>query len=855
MTGPFSRTFTYLLLLALGSGSAVATSSAEPKPVTFEVAAVPGWVKPIDPGRVKTETDSDGISYLLSDQQDCIEPRATYYHEVRQITSESGVQNGSAISVSFDPSYQKLVFHFIRLLRKGITAERLDRAQIKLLQREKDMEEFLFDGTYTANSQLEDVRVGDVIEFAYTLEGDNPVKKGKYNSTFPTDWSFPVHRAVTRIVYPTRRNLEFRSVNRLIKPSITTGKGMTEWLLDQSDVPGRKADPETPPGYDPCGWVQVSEWATWEQVIAWAIPLYQIDEPLSADLKTEIDKLKGIADPEQRILTALRFVQDEIRYLGVESGVNSHQPTAPSEVLRRRFGDCKDKAILLCTLLSRANVDASPALVSGDHRSAIADRLPSSGGFDHVIVQVRNGQETYWLDATRAGQRGPLSQMYVTNFCYALVIRPGNKTLTAVAPRPESLPRKNVVENFRIPAPGGSAQLEVISNYRGRWAEETRSRFREKSREKIQKEYLQYYARRFPGITTSKTLDYEELAGENGCRTKESYLIPSIWQLNDEKSQYELFLYPSEVAHDMGSPGSSQRDDPLGLDHPIRTAQEIHADMFKDWRVDVKNQDVSNNFFHFHDVAKINGRHLQFTYSYESRADRVPVADLISYNRELGKLRDTLGYTLTTTAPVQSSSVFEKLGAFNWPIAALLGWVLTIAMSISAWLVYKSQLPVLLPPPATLRPMEGIGGWLILVAIHHFLRPIMFFGALVMLFPTTLDLEAWRLLTEPGQAGFHPTWKPALLFALLYNAICFIGSIFLLVLFFQKRAAWRRWYIVFLIVVVAGVGLDTHFVQQIPAARGALAGDIRDFVQVIVAAAIWIPYCLVSKRVKSTFRY
>jgi len=649
---------------------AIVPAKAEESPppgVTFNVAATPPWVKPIRPViPIKADADDGGISYLLADQQVNVEPRASYYHEARQITSENGVQNGASISVSFDPSYQKLTFHSITLTRKGAVADRLDRSRIQLLQREKDMEAFLFDGAYTAHCQLEDVRAGDIIEFAYTVEGENPVLKGKFSRVFDLDWYSPVHRAVTRLVYPAQRKLYFLPKNRTIKPSITTEKGVTEWLWDEPNVPARKPDSGKPSDHDPCGSVQVSEYPSWEELVNWGVPLYQVDSPLSPELEAEVEKLQAIKDTEERILAALRFVQDEVRYLGIESGVGSYQPTPPSEVLRRRFGDCKDKAYLLGTLLHRAGIEAVPALVSTAYRRTVPERLPSPGAFDHVILQLQTGATTYWLDATRSGQRGPLSQVYVGDFGYALVLRPGNKSLTAFAPPPGSLPRKKIVENYTIPAPEGSGALEVSSEYHGRAAESTRSRFQDRGREKVQKEYLQYYARRFPGIRTSKPMVYEELPGANACRIKEFYVIPDIWQLNEKKTQYEVVLYPSDLDQDMGSAGSSQRDDPLALEHPVNTTQEINAQMFEDWPVKVSRQEVKNVFFRYREGGKVKGRHLQFTYSYESLADRVPVDELPKYNAALSRVSETMGYRLTYRRPVQWTKK-------EWRMLALVG--------------------------------------------------------------------------------------------------------------------------------------------------------------------------------------
>ena len=72
----------------------------------------------------------------------------------------------------------------------------------------------------------------------------------------------------------------------------------------------------------------------------------------------------GNKTDEQKVLSALHFVQDEVRYMGIEMGVNSHKPHAPDAVFAQRFGDCKDKTYLFCTLLQGMNIPAYPVLVN-----------------------------------------------------------------------------------------------------------------------------------------------------------------------------------------------------------------------------------------------------------------------------------------------------------------------------------------------------------------------------------------------------------------------------------------------------------------------------------------------------------
>ena len=826
-----------------------------PAPVTFNIAPPPAWVKKIEPASRGSDGDSGGISYLLVDRQDNVAFQSAYYHEARQVTSDNGVQNGAAVSVSFDPAYQELIFHSLQVTRGGVRANRLDRSQIKLFQREKDMESFLYDGAYTAQCELEDIRAGDIIEFAYTVKGINPVMAGRYSRVFYTDWSFRVQRVVIRFLYPAQRKLHFLVKNRPLKPVITSAAGTTEWLSDQADVAARRMDADTPADYDPNGWVQVSEYESWRAVVDWALPLFQPEASLSADLRTEVAKLRQIADAEKRVLAALRLVQEQLRYLGIESGAGSHRPTSPSEVFRRRFGDCKDKALLLVTVLQQCGVDAVPALVHTSFRGTLAGRLPMPDDFNHAIVQVGLGEQVHWLDPTRSSQRGPLSQIYVRDLKLALVLRAGTQALTRYSPPRDSLPSRTVTENFRVPQPGETGELEVVTESHGLSAERTRSGFQESGREKIEKEYLQYYARRFPRISVKKALVYEEIPEANACRTHEFYSIPEIWTINEEEKKYELALYPGDVAEPMGTAGPSQRDDPLALNFPAKVTQVINAQMFDRWSITAKNQSMNNPFYRFSDEAKVDGRNVTLTYTYEALADRVAPADLPAYNAGLTKLRDKLGYTLFYQKPGGALDFTKWVHQFNWRMALLTVGVALVVFVLCGVFFFKSKLPVPLPPPpATLPEKQGLGGWLILVGIHHVVRPFVFIATLVMLVPTIFNLEVWRGFTEPGGAQFHPYWRPALLFELFGSLVLLIGSGLLLILFFRKRAVWPRTYAAFLLFALAYMTLDFWLAQRIPVSTTSQEGNIRDLVQVVIAAAIWVPYCFVSKRVKATFR-
>ena len=104
---------------------------------------------------------------------------------------------------------------------------------------------------------------------------------------------------------------------------------------------------------------------SWSNVVDWALPLYETDAELPADFSAKLDRIaRQYSDPRDRAVHALRLVQDDVRYFGIEIGMGSHVPRPPELTLQRGYGDCKDKSVLLVSALDYLNVKAVPALAS-----------------------------------------------------------------------------------------------------------------------------------------------------------------------------------------------------------------------------------------------------------------------------------------------------------------------------------------------------------------------------------------------------------------------------------------------------------------------------------------------------------
>ncbi|WP_024304152.1 DUF3857 and transglutaminase domain-containing protein [Pseudogulbenkiania sp. MAI-1] len=107
--------------------------------------------------------------------------------------------------------------------------------------------------------------------------------------------------------------------------------------------------------------------------------------PAIAQLATEITKPAKNRRDEARLL--YQWVSQNIRYVQVYLNDGHYIPHAADEVLKNRYGDCKDKAVLLKALLKSRGIDSSLVLLSASTRYTLPE-LPTMDAFNHVIVYL-----------------------------------------------------------------------------------------------------------------------------------------------------------------------------------------------------------------------------------------------------------------------------------------------------------------------------------------------------------------------------------------------------------------------------------------------------------------------------------
>ena len=149
---------------------------------------------------------------------------------------------------------------------------------------------------------------------------------------------------------------------------------------------------------------------------------------------------------------------------------------------------------------------------------------------------------------------------------------------------------------------------------------------------------------------------------------------------------------------------------------------------------------------------------------------------------------------------------------------------------------------------------EGLGGWLILVGLGIVLSPI---RIIAMVFPTYRDIftnGSWEVLTTPGSEVYNPLWKPILAGELTINALLVAGWVFIGFLFFTRKRIFPKVYIGILVFTLVFIIADAFSIKSVLPNEPVFDPEtIKEILRGAVAICIWVPYMLISKRVRATF--
>jgi hypothetical protein len=240
--------------------------------------------------------------------------------------------------------------------------------------------------------------VGTVVGFEYEQQ-ERPY-------IFQDSWMFQQSEPVEQSHYELRLAAGWRFKSDWMnhkeeKPS--EENGAIQWRL--ADIPRIEDEPHRPPARGIAGGVVFTffndknpskSYRNWSELGTWFTQLSSTVRDASPALSLKVQELAPPSLPTiQRIKALASFAQHDVRYVAVEVGVGGYRPHTATDIFTHRYGDCKDKATVLSSMLAQIGVKSYYIIVNATRGVVTKDSPASPGGFNHMILAIALPEASY----------------------------------------------------------------------------------------------------------------------------------------------------------------------------------------------------------------------------------------------------------------------------------------------------------------------------------------------------------------------------------------------------------------------------------------------------------------------------
>ncbi len=324
--------------------------------------------------------------------------------------------------------------------------------------------------------QLPRLDPGDVVELKYRIDDVTP--RNEYADYFGEitylQSDEPVQNAEYVLITPKQRKFYIDEQLQGLTRSVKTSGDQRIYRFFAKRVPAIEPEMSMPPWPEVLGFVHVSTYKDVKELGRWYWGLVkdqfdlddetrQLVRDITKDATTDLDKVKAVYG----------WVVKNTRYVALEFGIYGHKPRRCVQTVARGWGDCKDKATVIVSMLKELGIEASIVIVRTQLRGAFRSSIASLAPYDHAIAYVP--KFNLYLDGT-AEYTGAEELPRMDLLAQAIVVNHGDAEVVTL-PAPD--PKKNVIARD-IQASldrGGDARVKIHYETRGVDASNWRRRY------------------------------------------------------------------------------------------------------------------------------------------------------------------------------------------------------------------------------------------------------------------------------------------------------------------------------------------------------------------------------------------
>jgi hypothetical protein len=344
---------------------------------------------------------------------------------------------------------------------------------------------------------------------------------------------------------------------------------------------------------------------------------------------------------------AVRLVQDECRYLSINLELGGQVPSPPGEVLRRRFGDCKDLSFLLSNLLRKLGVRARPILVNTFLRMSVRNFLPMPSLFNHVIVEIVVDGKRRWIDTTFKEQGGGAFNRYIPDYVCGLPVDP-EATALIESPNCQISTLFDLHEHILLDSKGGTSLMAVTLHCEGNQADQLRYQLKRQGMDEWSKQRLQTMTKRYHSARRTGTIKYHDERDAN------IFVITEVFEIEFQLAKHAdpkkcVFTLPGNwLTTVLPLPPKGERSNPFLLPYPCRInyVSDIDNRGIKYLKLKQPRVDISNDFAVISRTDRVGFGHFTMRLALETKADVVEPKSIHEHAAFVVKMAGTFNRVL-----------------------------------------------------------------------------------------------------------------------------------------------------------------------------------------------------------------
>jgi hypothetical protein len=363
---------------------------------------------------------------------------------------------------------------------------------------------------------------------------------------------------------------------------------------------------------------------------------------------------------KQKINKVTRFVQDEIRYVGVEIGDRGYRPKDPNIVYEDGLGDCKDKSKLLVAILRKLGIKSSIALVNTE--SDIKTTLPGPYAFNHAIVNYIFDGINYWIDPTISIQRGKFGEIHIPHYKNALVLNKKTKDIIKINSHSQRAYGFDISINEHLVSKSVRESVDYIieKTYKNQEANKIRRWVIDKGIDKVEKQFFNSALKNYPKLKKIRNIQMFDDQKNNIFKFIEHYEISHFWPLTGGhwKASFNIF---STFQDYLILPHNQKRKMPLKIGERTSLKHRFELRLHKKHDFVVNQVDFTHEVFDFSVGQDYSGNTFIFDATLKMNKDIVDPQEINSYIKKVNSIRGELFRYIKIKNEDSLFSTFKKI--------------------------------------------------------------------------------------------------------------------------------------------------------------------------------------------------